>query len=94
MVNLYLYPSQVTGRILPNPEPEQSSRVLETTANVENRPLTPDTTIATVENNEAKVLMPNPTIEPVENDATTALTPVITTSSSLDIFHQSIFAKQ
>lgn len=31
-------PSQVTDRILPNPEPEQSSSIQETTATVENSP--------------------------------------------------------
>ncbi|XP_022829429.1 uncharacterized protein LOC111359389 [Spodoptera litura] len=49
-------PSQVTDRILPNPEPEQSSSVQETTANVENRPYTPNPTIDTVEFNEARAL--------------------------------------
>ncbi|KAF9416041.1 hypothetical protein HW555_006453 [Spodoptera exigua] len=49
-------PSQVTDRILPNPEPEQSSRVQEITVNVENRPHTPNSTIGTIEFNEARAL--------------------------------------
>lgn len=51
-------PSQVTDRILVNPEPEQSLSVPEITDNLEERILTPNPTIGTVENDEARTLTP------------------------------------